>query len=36
MFKRTPLHFAVEKGRLDVVEYFVNQKADINIASQYV
>ena len=26
----TPLHFAAEKGHLSVVEYLVNQKADIN------
>ena len=26
----TPLHFAAIKGDLSVVEYLVNQKADIN------
>jgi len=26
----TPLHYAAEKGHLSVVEYLVNQKADIN------
>jgi len=25
----TPLHFAVENGHLSVIEYLVNQKADI-------
>jgi len=27
---RTPLHYAAEKGHLSVVEYLVNQKADLN------
>jgi len=27
---QTPLHFAVLQGHLRVVEYLVNQKADIN------
>ena len=27
---QTPLHYAAEKGHLHVVEYLVNQKADIN------
>jgi len=26
----TPLHFAAANGHLSVVEYFVNQKANIN------
>jgi len=26
----TPLHLAAQKGHLDVVEYLVNQKAEIN------
>jgi len=26
----TPLHFAADKGHLDVVKYLVNQKTDIN------
>jgi len=26
----TPLHFAAQNGYLSVVEYLVNQKADIN------
>ena len=26
----TPLHFSSEKGHLSIVEYLVNQKADIN------
>jgi len=26
----TPLHYAVREGHLSVVEYLVNQKADIN------
>ena len=29
----TPLHYAAENGHLSVVEYLVNQKADINAAS---
>ena len=28
--KKAPLHFAAENGHLSVVEYLVNQKADIN------
>jgi len=26
----TPLHYAAQNGHLSVVEYLVNQKADIN------
>jgi len=26
----TPLHLAAKNGRLEVVKYFVNQKADVN------
>jgi len=26
----TPLHYAAQKGHLSVVEYLVNQKADIH------
>jgi len=26
----TPLHYAAQRGHLSVVEYLVNQKADIN------
>jgi len=26
----TPLHYAAQEGHLSVVEYLVNQKADIN------
>jgi len=26
----TPLHYAAQQGHLSVVEYLVNQKADIN------
>jgi len=26
----TPLHYAADNGHLSVVEYLVNQKADIN------
>ena len=26
----TPLHFAAQNGHLSVVEYLVNQKADLN------
>jgi len=30
MFNNTPLHNAAANGHLSVVEYLVNQKADIN------
>ena len=30
MFNYTPLHLAAINGHLSVVEYLVNQKADIN------
>jgi len=30
IFKWTPLHLAAKDGHLSVVEYLVNQKADIN------
>jgi len=30
MFYITPLHYAADNGHLNVVEYLVNQKADIN------
>jgi len=29
----TPLHFAADKGHLDVVEYLVNRNADINVTT---
>jgi len=32
----TPLHWAAEKGHLSVVEYLVNQKADINATNMDV
>jgi len=32
----TPLHLAAENGHLSVVEYLVNQKADINATSTSV
>jgi len=32
----TPLHLAAEKGHLSVVEYLVNQKADINAKNNCV
>jgi len=31
----TPLHYAAYNGRLSVVEYLVNQKADINAEGNY-
>ena len=31
----TPLHFAAENGHLSVVEYLVNQKADISAKGKY-
>jgi len=30
----TPLHYAAQNGNLSVVEYLVNQKADINEKSK--
>jgi len=30
IFGWTPLHFASDKGFLSIVEYLVNQKADVN------
>ena len=27
----TPLHVAAEKGRIKIVEYFVKERADVNI-----
>ena len=36
MFNLTPLHYAAENGHLSVVEYLVNQKADINAITKYV
>jgi len=32
----TPLHYAAINGNLSVVEYLVNQKADINAKNNYV
>jgi len=32
----TPLHLAAQYGHLSVVEYLVNQKADINAKKNYV
>ena len=32
----TPLHWAAYHGHLSVVEYLVNQKADINAITKYV
>jgi len=32
----TPLHLAAEYGHFSVVEYLVNQKADINAKDKYV
>jgi len=36
MFKHTPLHLASCHGYLSVVEYLVNQKADINAKTSSV
>jgi len=30
MLMNSPLHYAANKGHLSIVEYLVNQKADIN------
>jgi len=30
----TPLHFATVKGHLDIVEYLINHKANINAKSE--
>jgi len=32
----TPLHYAAEKGHLSVVDYLLNQKADINAKNTFV
>ena len=32
----TPLHYAAHNGHLSVVEYLVNQKADINAKNSSV
>jgi len=36
MFDWTPLHFASQNGHLNVVEYLVNNKADIKAKDKYV
>ena len=36
MFDMTPLHYAAEHGHLSVVEYLVNQKANINAKNKIV
>ena len=36
MFDWTPLHFASQNGHLCVVEYLVNNKADIKARDKYV
>ena len=36
MFNHTPLHYAAHYGHLSVVEYLVNQKADINAKNKEV
>ena len=36
MFNQTPLHWAAQNGHLSVIEYLVNQKADINAKNNYV
>ena len=36
MYNWTPLHYAAQNGHLSVVEYLVNQKADINAIAKYV
>jgi len=36
MFHMTPLHYAADNGHLSVVEYLVNQKADINAKTKSV
>jgi len=35
ILNETPLHYAAESGHLSVVEYLVNQKADINVSDEY-
>ena len=32
----TPLHYAAQYGNLSIVEYLVNQKADVNAKTNYV
>jgi len=36
IFRSTPLHLAAANGHISVVEYLVNQKADINAKAKYV
>ena len=36
MINLCPLHDAAQNGHLCVVEYLVNQKADINAKTEYV
>jgi len=36
MFRSTPLHLAAKEGHLHVVEYLVNQKANINAKTKDV
>jgi len=36
MFSSTPLHLAAQKGHLSIVEYLVNQKADINAKDECI
>ena len=35
MFNMTPLHSAIKNGHLSIVEFLVNQKAEINAKDDY-
>ena len=36
IFNWTPLHWAADYGHLSVVEYLVNQNADINAKNDFI
>jgi len=36
MYSRTAIHFAVDGGNCDIIEFLINQGADINIVDKSV